>query len=116
MTEKDTQKDFDLSAASIRVGLATHAVGFDTVEDLDGFYGNASDETKRFIALMVDKCESMARAYIEEHEPELKEDEGEEYILVGLQCHLADTWEQWCEDEAAVLNIAEQWIAENVEE
>lgn len=116
MAEKHTPKNFDYSASSIQAGLATYAVGYDTAEDLDLFYENASAETVRFIALMVEMCGSAARAYIEQREPELKELEGEEYILVGLQCHLADTWEQWCEEETAVVAIAEQWIAENVRE
>lgn len=113
MADTHAQRDFDFSAASIHAGPAQYAVSFDTHESHERFLANTSDETERLITLMVQKCESEARAYLERYEPELVEDE-DECILVGLQCHLADTWEQWCEEETAVTSIARQWIAENV--
>lgn len=114
MNHSEDTKDFELSASSIQAGLSHFALDDMTEEEWEAFEANLDEETNRRLELMVEKCESAARAYIERYEPELKEDEGDEYILVGLQCHLADMWEQWCDEETAVTPIAEAWIAENV--
>lgn len=113
MNHSEGTKDFELSASSIQAGLSHLDLEGMTGEEWEVFIEKVDEKTDGLLELMGAKSLTEAEGYLEKHRADLV---GDEDVFIGLACHLADKWEQWCENESNVSWIAEKWLAVELED